>query len=126
MGDTIQMQVSLRTGGEAYLVLEDGNFMKSWQALFEKCLWSTPFQDYRYVNAWYRIYKDHFEPVILCEFASDGNLIGLLALATFRESGKLVVAGAHQAEYQVWLSIPEHSTSFIEKALQILDTMYPG
>ena len=117
-------QINIRAGDEAYLTLEDSRFQKEWQALYQQCLWSTPFQTHQFVNTWYKTYRDKFEPVLLSESASDGSLIGLLTLASSRESGQLVVAGAHQAEYQVWLSNPEGGSSFIQKALQKLKALY--
>ena len=120
MVNTSREQVELRVGAEAYITLEDSRFQKKWQVLCQQCLWSTPFQTPHFVNTWYRAYRDRFEPVILSESALDGSLVGLLTLANSRESGQLVVAGAHQAEYQVWLSNAEGDTSFIQKALQKL------
>jgi len=39
---------------------------------------------------------------------------GLMALATERAGGKLTFAGAHQAEYHVWLALPGEQTFIIE------------
>ena len=38
----------------------------------------------------------------------------------------IYVAGAHQAEYQTWLSVPGKSNDFIRTALEVLSRRFPG
>lgn len=121
-----QIHIILLKNSEAYSILEDNKFRKEWEALYEECPWATPFQDYRFITTWYRIYKDQFNPVILSGTDSDGNLAGLLTLAISNDLRQLVFAGAHQAEYQVWIAKPQHSNSFIENALIKLRAEFLG
>jgi CelD/BcsL family acetyltransferase involved in cellulose biosynthesis len=85
--------------------------------LFEHCPWASTYQSKDFVATWYAIYGEVFSPVLVTGSSPNGQLIGLLVLAVSRASGELVVAGAHHAEYQGWLALPEFGGTFIEKAL---------
>lgn len=119
------MATSLVMGSAAHSMLKDRAFEQSWNALYEECPWATPCQSFGFVNTWYRTYQDRFDPVIVCEARTDGELVGLLTMAAQKVSGRLVVAGSHQAEYQVWLASPRDGNWFIEGALRRLRTEFP-
>ncbi len=104
---------------EAVQVLALSDFQSEWKALASKCPWGTALQAPEYVCTWYPCYEELYRPLVLVRFAPDGEMDGLMALAVERTSGKLTFAGAHQAEYQVWLALPGEQ-SFIAQALQRL------
>jgi RimJ/RimL family protein N-acetyltransferase len=63
-----------------------------------------------------------YQPLVLVRYGTDAQLDGLLLLAVNPGTGTLVFAGAHEAEYHVWLSLPGPQT-FISQALQKLREM---
>jgi CelD/BcsL family acetyltransferase involved in cellulose biosynthesis/GNAT superfamily N-acetyltransferase len=75
---------------------------------------------------WYQTYEQQYVPLVVSNELEPGCLAGLLLLAIQRESGQLVVAGAHQAEYQVWLSSPDDGGLFITNALEALKQEFPN
>jgi len=108
------------------MLLADEHFRCEWDLLFMECRWATAFQSPSFVDSWYASYREDFQPVLLWSAAPDGMLRGLLPLAAERSSGRLVVAGAWQAEYQVWLSNTENNEAFISSALVRIRSEFPG
>lgn len=119
------MAIELTRDQHAEQQLHDPSFREQWQYLYTQCPWATPFQSLAFVTAWYAVYREHYNPVLLCQFSADGTLEGFLPLAISRDAARLVVAGAHQAEYQVWLATVEHGNSFIESAITVLHQNFP-
>jgi CelD/BcsL family acetyltransferase involved in cellulose biosynthesis len=101
----------------AETLLQDPQFEQQWGVLLSKCPWATAYQTHGFVAAWYESYQDIYTPVLLYELSEQGELRGLLTLAVHKASRKMVVAGAHQAEYQGWLALPGDGNSFIRAAL---------
>src|ERR1700752_4183894 len=121
------MMIDSKIGSDAFDLLHDEVFQESWRALYEYCPWATAFQSYEFVSRWYEIYREYFDPVIITKVSHDrSELQGLLTLAVSHESGLLISAGAHQAEYQTWLADPSLGNSFIEEALAELRINFPG
>jgi CelD/BcsL family acetyltransferase involved in cellulose biosynthesis len=114
------MCLRIATGDAARETLRDPEFILAWKALHTSCEWATTLQSPEFVDTWYRVYDDLYDPILVFDLPSEGRCRGLLTLAQHRESGSLVVAGDHQAEYQVWLADRESSRAFIERALQQL------
>ncbi|GAA0369750.1 hypothetical protein GCM10009092_37540 [Bowmanella denitrificans] len=83
------------------------------------CEWATPFQSPQYILTWFNHYQD-FSPLALIQEDEQGQLSALLVMARHHISGRLVVAGDHQAEYQCWICRKEHQDVFISLALQKL------
>ena len=90
-------------GAEATSLLNDVAFRTAWERLATECTWSTPFQDPPFVTTWYETYHPQFTPLLVIDRSATGALNGLFALAMDRE-GRVVVAGARQAEYHTWLA----------------------
>jgi CelD/BcsL family acetyltransferase involved in cellulose biosynthesis/RimJ/RimL family protein N-acetyltransferase len=111
------MTVSLIRGAESYELVRDSHFQSQWTRLYEGCSWATGCQSPAFVTAWYEAYRDRYHPLVVSEFSPSGDLIGLLSLATEIRSGRVVVAGAHQAEYKAWLALSSNGNSFMEAAL---------
>ena len=112
-------------GLAAVALIKDDEFRWKWAALKGDCPWATSFQGCDFVTTWYRVYGDLYSPVIVRQIDTTGALVGLLTLAAQHFSGKLVVAGAHQAEYHGWLARPEDGDAFITQALDLLRRDYP-
>jgi len=91
---------------EALQLMASPQFQTQWRDLVAKCPWATALQSPEFACTWYECYGELYRPLILLRYAPGGQLDGLLALAVERATGKLTVAGSHQAEYQVWLALP--------------------
>jgi CelD/BcsL family acetyltransferase involved in cellulose biosynthesis len=113
--------VTLRTysGREAQQLAASPEFQSQWRLLAGRCPWSTALQTPEFACTWYDCYADLYRPLILARYTSGGEMDGLMALAVERATGKLTCAGAHQAEYHVWLALPGEQ-SFIGEALEQL------
>ncbi|MCH9696562.1 MAG: GNAT family N-acetyltransferase [Gammaproteobacteria bacterium] len=102
-------------------VLEDQEFREQWKTIYQHCEWATPLQSPEFVTTWFHHYRSRYQPVVVKQDDTNGDLTGLLILALETEIGTLVVAGAHQAEYQCWLSLPDHDDDFLINALMTLE-----
>ena len=107
---------------EALRVIALPEFQSQWRALAGKCPWGTALQTPGFAFTWYQCYEEVYRPLILVRYAVSGEMDGLLALATECATGKLTFAGAHQAEYNVWLALPGAQT-FIVEALERLQQL---
>jgi CelD/BcsL family acetyltransferase involved in cellulose biosynthesis len=116
--------IRLVTGEPAACLLAQASFVSAWENLYERCGWATPFQQAGFVTTWYEAYQERYQPVILAGYSPDGELTGLFTLAASNDSGALVVAGGHQAEYHAWLAASEEGT-FVEDALDALRERFP-
>jgi hypothetical protein len=73
------MTVELLVGIEAELLLKDPIFQHQWNSLYHDCVWATPFQSSGFVTTWYEIYRDFFQPVLVCELVPDCTEYGLVS-----------------------------------------------
>jgi CelD/BcsL family acetyltransferase involved in cellulose biosynthesis len=119
------MSLDLLVGSEAEFLLKDRVFQQKWGLLYRNCSWATPCQSVDFVTIWYEVYQELFQPVLLIEMSSDGNLVGLLTLALTIDSDLLVFAGAEQAEYQTWLATIEFGDVFMLGAMGLLAARFP-
>jgi len=119
------LPVVFKTEDDALRQLSAPGFGEAWEALFLQCPWAAPDQSLEFVTTWYEIYRERFSPVLVSESSRDGMLIGVLPLALSRDNGRLVVAGAHQAEYQAWISLPTDRGAFITRVLLVLRQEFP-
>jgi CelD/BcsL family acetyltransferase involved in cellulose biosynthesis/GNAT superfamily N-acetyltransferase len=99
---------------EALQIIASPEFQSQWRALVHNCPWATALQTPEFACTWYQCYEEVYRPLILVRYAVSGEMDGLMALATDRASGKLTFAGAHQAEYNVWLALPGEQTFIVE------------
>ncbi|MBS1809161.1 MAG: GNAT family N-acetyltransferase [Acidobacteria bacterium] len=119
------MTIKLFRAEDARSWLQDGASGQQWDLLFQRCPWASPFQSRAFAATWYSIYAERYEPLIVTQVATDGELIGLLLLAIEKKNNALVGAGTHHAEYQVWLSRSEAGNEFILAALGHLQLAFP-
>lgn len=120
------MKIEILIGDDAVRLISDPRFRKQWKALYDKCPWRTVFQGEDFVVTWYETYQSRFSPILVVGKNGDRELTGLFALATDKESGKLVVAGANNSEYHAWLADPQDGNTFIESTLQSLREKFPN
>ena len=118
--------VIIHTRDKAWAQLSDQSFQQAWKHLYDDCPWATPFQSPAFVCSWFDNYRSRYSPIIISLPKADQRLYGLLVLAMSVEQRRLVVAGAHQAEYQVWLATTDSHGDFITRALAALDLAFPG
>lgn len=115
------MDVVIAQGEDARARLQDPLFRSQYQQLFSACSWATAFQDLGFIETWFAVYGDRYTPVVVS--AHDGEaLTGVLVLGRSQQGG-LTVAGAHQAEYQGWLS---RDDEFIVQALRAVRESFPA
>lgn len=120
------IQIELREGDSAFELLSEEAFGRQWDSLHAACPWATALQTRAYADIWYSVYAPVHEPLFAFALNETGELTGLLALGRHRSTGALVHVGAHQAEYQVWLSDAEVGDAFIEATLDRLALRFPG
>lgn len=111
------MTLSVIRGREAQEMVRDAGFQSQWTQLYEACPWATAFQSFGFIAAWHEAYKDRYSPLVIYESSATGELVGLISLATENDSGRVTIAGTHQAEYKAWLALPSNGGSFIQQAL---------
>jgi CelD/BcsL family acetyltransferase involved in cellulose biosynthesis len=117
--------ITLSRGDDAYKRSGDPTFIAEWARLQDACPWATTCQAHGFVEAWYTLHRDGYEPVIVEAREADSTLVGLLTLARRRSGGDLVAAGDFQAEYQTWISLPEIGGLFPRLALERLEREFP-
>jgi CelD/BcsL family acetyltransferase involved in cellulose biosynthesis len=113
------MPVKIARSVEAAGMLKDEGFRARWHRLYQECPWATAAQSPAFVRSWYDAYKDQFKPLLVCDFSTSHDLIGILPLA-LDWSGHAVLPGGRQAEYKSWLALPSNGRSFLEASLQLL------
>lgn len=120
------MEIEIYIATEAAQLVDDVRFRQKWSDLHERCPWATVFQAENFVAAWYSVYKERWSPLLIVATDGSGRLIGLLTLAISMDNGAIVAAGGHQAEYQAWLSDPQHGDDFIVGALGAIRERFPA
>ncbi|SIR44201.1 GNAT family N-acetyltransferase [Pontibacter lucknowensis] len=115
--------VKILTGKKALALLAEQSFQLQWDTLYTSCPWSTVFQSRGFVYTWYQSYHTTYSPILAVAYCGE-KLTGLLTLAQ-DDSGRLVGAGANQAEYQVWLTREQTDSYFIKKTLNDLLEQFP-
>ena len=111
---------------EALQAITAPKFQTQWRELAAKCPWATTLQSPEFACTWYECYAEAYRPLVLARFGAGGEMDGLMALAVERASGKLTLAGAHQAEYQVWLALPGAQTFIVECLERLRQLGFPS
>ncbi len=95
----------------------------SWDSLYQSCRWKTPFLSRGFFKLWAKHYGDKWAPALVLGKDSGGTLCGLMPLAT---RAKFVTGtGAHQAEYQGWISSNRDAERFLIGALDAIRNTFP-
>ncbi len=118
------MEIRLLKDSSAQQFMADTTRREEWRALAMNCAWANSCQSHAFVGAWYGAYATRYQPLLVVgtEKAS-GQLRGVIALAVSRKTGKVVAAGAQQAEYQTWISSVEDADAFMIAAVRLLRPM---
>ncbi|MGB7161545.1 MAG: GNAT family N-acetyltransferase [Tepidisphaeraceae bacterium] len=119
------LKIEVVRSSAADSLLADEGFCIEWAALAAACPWGTPFQEPGFARCWYKVYRNQFAPLLVLSRSADGTLQGLLPLAVSPRADRLVHVGAHQAEYQTWIALPEHGNRFIWQAVKTLRREVP-
>jgi CelD/BcsL family acetyltransferase involved in cellulose biosynthesis len=119
------MKMTVGYLGESVMsVLSREIIRNEWEGLYQNCKWATPFQSFKYVQAWYELYQYASTPLLIIETKYD-KLSGVLPL-TITSRGEIVGAGHKQAEYQSWLSSDENKVSFFVDAIKWIRAELPN
>lgn len=116
--------VDLICGDAARELLNNPQFVQSWQVLHHSWPHATAFQGPGFVRAWYASYAAQWQPVLVRARDRDGTLAGLWLLAYAHDTKQLVHAGAHQAEYHAWLSREGCGTELLSSGWKLLTRQF--
>lgn len=111
-------------GEAACELLNDPEFLHSWQVLHDACPHATAFQGPGFVRSWYASYAARWQPVLVRATTATGTLNGLWLLAYDEVSRQLAHAGTHQAEYHVWLSTPGNDHELLSSGWRLLKRQF--
>jgi CelD/BcsL family acetyltransferase involved in cellulose biosynthesis len=117
------MIIELLRGRQALQWIEKQRNIIAWTQLYDKCSWATPYQSPTFARVWLKYYGSTWEPLLLISRNVDKTLLGILALA--RRNKLITAIGAHQAEYQLWLSAEDDAEVFFTTALETLFEAFP-
>ena len=115
--------VELLRGNELRAWLGAPRNLESWSALYDICSWSTPFLSSQFFSAWAGCYRDIQEPLLAIGKDAGGAVVAIMPLA--RAEGYITGAGAHQAEYQGWVSDTDVAVRFFQEALTHITQAFP-
>ena len=114
-------QIRFFNSDKSITLFKDTNLRSSWDDLWQQCPWATIFQSPDFVMTWFDCFPD-YKPTCITDW--DGtSMTGLWVLTEV--NGRFAAPGFDLAEYQVWLSIPEHQSAFIEDALKAFSDAFP-
>lgn len=117
--------VDVRSGAEAWTRLNEEQFGREWLILFRSCQWATPFQTADFVLTWFKAYRKQYRPVLFEGRNAARQLTGLMILACPPDGHEYVAPGAHQAEYQCWLSMGSEWDAFLRMSFAALHRIDP-
>jgi CelD/BcsL family acetyltransferase involved in cellulose biosynthesis len=119
------MRIEVVRGSDADALLANESFRAEWARLCDACPWGTPMQSHAFAAAWYAVYRERYEPVLVVSRDAAGRLEGLLPLA-YAPWRTLIHVGGHQAEYQCWISMAEIGEAFGRDALRAVREAFPS
>lgn len=123
--DRTTVSVEVTRGDIALDRLSNTSFVAEWERLRATCAWATSFQSFAFVDCWYRLHEQLYEPVIVDGRDDQGRLVGLLTLARHRSGRLLVGAGDFHAEYQTWIANEPAVEPFLRASIDLLERFYP-
>lgn len=109
---------------EALAWLNEPAHTAAWRRLHADCPWSFPSLSPDYYRIWIHHYGDIWAPLLVLAEDLTGSLLGVFPLAI--SEGLITGAGAHQAEYQGWLSDEADAVDFLDRSLQLLARAFPS
>ena len=119
-----RFSLTILTGKPAIDWLNDPANEEAWTDLYRRCPWRFPTLAPAYYRTWLAHYGHEWEAVLVLASDPAGRLHGVFPLA---RSGDVVTgAGAHQAEYQGWLSTAGDAAPFARAALKLVSGTCPA
>src|SRR5579885_3270476 len=119
------MKLEIIRGANAQHRLSEAGLLSSWNALYDRCEWSTAFQKSEFVRTWYSVYGCRYDPLVITGVSGESTLTGCWALAVDCGAGELIPCGWPNAEYYCWLADRDASNEFITRALSQLWRQFP-
>src|SRR5579884_1457672 len=119
------MKLEIIRGANAQHRLSEAGLLSSWNALYDRCEWSTAFQKSEFVRTWYSVYGCRYDPLVITGVSGESTLTGFWALAVDCGAGELIPCGWPNAEYYCWLADRDASNEFITRALSQLWWQFP-
>ena len=110
------MNIKILKNEEALDLLNDPDFLSTWQQLSSNDEKVTVIQEPAFVQTWYSQYSNTHDPVVVVGFDESNRMIGLLPLAFARNDGYLTHAGDWQAEYHGWICEKNIEEDFLLQA----------
>ena len=102
-------------------MMREHHFQDEWFALSAKDPRITIYQEPGFCLSWFAATAPVEQPVLLTQrHEASGALIGLMVLTWYPHTQKIQHAGAHQAIYDGWVALPEHSNSFVSDCIEIV------
>lgn len=117
------MKVQLLTDDMALEWLNTEGNRQAWRSLYRTCPWCFPTLGPDYYRLWFAHYGDHWSPLLILVFDRGKALRALFPLTYSK--GTITGAGAHQAEYQGWLSNGADDAAMIRQVLEALGQRFP-
>lgn len=115
--------VELICGDEIRIWLDAPGNIESWNFIYEACSWRTPYLSSHFFLTWIECYGDMHEPLLAIGKDALGAVVAIMPLA--RAHGSITGAGAHQAEYQGWLSANDVAVLFFQHTLSRIAHAFP-
>ncbi len=109
---TAEFALRVVTEGEVLALLKQVEFVSAWHNLANVDKKFTAIQELPFVATWYRVYFEQYAPILCLAYGQSNDLLGLMPLAQHRTTGAISHAGAGQAEYHGWISVPEIEDEF--------------
>ncbi|MBX0332368.1 GNAT family N-acetyltransferase [Pontibacter sp. HSC-14F20] len=121
----VEDKIELSAGEDALKILLDENFQVEWNSLYQSCHWATVFQTPNYTNAWYKLYKKQYIPILITSYRGN-RVTGILNLCMNLKQLEINGAGSTDAYYHTWLAEEYNKESFIKSALHKVREHFPG
>ncbi len=118
------MQIEVLQGALACDWAACASNRRQWNILFEECPWATAFQSQAFFAVWSRHYSRTWSPLLLVARRSDRIVAGIMPLAV--RGDRIVGVGAHQGEYQGWISRESDAGEFLARALDTVASLFPA
>ena len=123
-GQRDSMQIEVLQGALACDWAACASNRRQWNILFEECPWATAFQSQAFFAVWSRHYSRTWSPLLLVARRSDRIVAGIMPLAV--RGDRIVGVGAHQGEYQGWISRESDAGEFLARALDTVASLFPA
>lgn len=119
-----ELSLQLLHARDAIDWLESPIGQASWDQLYRTSSWRFPTLGPDYYRLWFKYYGDVWEPLLAVAKDSKDSYCAIFPLAVDADS--ITGAGAHQAEYQGWLSDTSLAEAFLRAVLAGIRKRFPN